>query len=462
MEKTMKNILLFITLAAAMLNAQGMVKIPVAQEDLSEVFTNERLNAEFYAKKFLLMEAVIQQRTPAVEAILKKSHPKVAVVLANHIHQHCTHAEKATPQAGQEASPLQRTINPFFEKLTSQQRNDLDVATPLNVAAFLNDMPTLKALLAEGARINAGHGIDGYTPLHIAVKYNPDIIPFLISAGADVENRAHFGSTTPLMLACQKDGAVKAIRPLLQAGASFAAKTQHLTRTLELTPLHIACNNGEYEKAETLLHHGAPVDGPDNEGATPLQWAVTTPHTNCVKLLLENGADCKKLTSDGISMIDLIQKSYAWDIALKLFQYGAPYPKTPQGQELIEKGLEYLLLLKSTFYKNLINTIVHENQDALNQLLPHATGDQLNEVDDRGMTPLIWATVRGNAHAVRALLAPPSGSLGTSVLRVLGSSKANLVNIDHKDKTERTAFDWADRLGNNEIKQMLLAHKSRA
>ncbi len=270
------------------------------------------------------------------------------------------------------------------------------------------------------------------------------------------------------MLACQKEGKLEAIRPLLEAGASFSAKSEHLplftpsANTIALTALHIACNNGQYKKAAVLLHHGAPVDGPDGQGLTPLQWAVTTPHLDCVTLLLENGANCNVLTPDGVSIIDLMKKSSYTDIAIKLFEYGAPYPKNSKSQELIETGLKYVCLYKKPSFKKLIDAIVHEDNDSLNQLISQATKDVLNEADVNGMTPLIWASIRGNIKAVNSLLAPQqSENFMTSALRMLSFSNLKLVNIAHVDQTGRTARDWANRLGHKEIEKLLLSYQKR-
>ncbi len=169
---TIKNITrTFIALAVALSNIRAMERRPT-DTDLSEVFRNQKLHIEFENKKLFLIESVIKKDTTHVEAILKNAHYKVAAVLANHIHQHCTYVHMGNLKPHEKVSPLEITINPFFEGLTPEQKDDLDVATPLNLAVFLNDTPTFKVLLAYKAQINASHGLDGYSPLHIAIKHN--------------------------------------------------------------------------------------------------------------------------------------------------------------------------------------------------------------------------------------------------------------------------------------------------
>lgn len=58
------------------------------------------------------------------------------------------------------------------------------------------------------------------------------------------------------------------------------------------TPLHVACVNKDYDKAEALLGAGAQVDPLDKWGNTPLNSAVFEKDAlDLVKLLIEHGAD---------------------------------------------------------------------------------------------------------------------------------------------------------------------------
>lgn len=53
-----------------------------------------------------------------------------------------------------------------------------------------------------------------------------------------------------------------------------------------LTPLHIACENGDIHLVETLLNKGADADQKNVQGSTPLNSAIRKSHKETVKLLL--------------------------------------------------------------------------------------------------------------------------------------------------------------------------------
>ena len=53
-----------------------------------------------------------------------------------------------------------------------------------------------------------------------------------------------------------------------------------------LTPLHIACENGDIHLVETLLNKGADADQKNVQGSTPLNSAIRKSRKETVKLLL--------------------------------------------------------------------------------------------------------------------------------------------------------------------------------
>ena len=53
-----------------------------------------------------------------------------------------------------------------------------------------------------------------------------------------------------------------------------------------LTPLHIACQNGDTQVVKILLDSGANIDHKDVQGYTPLNIAIRKSYKETVKLLL--------------------------------------------------------------------------------------------------------------------------------------------------------------------------------
>jgi len=57
------------------------------------------------------------------------------------------------------------------------------------------------------------------------------------------------------------------------------------------TPLHGAARNGHAKICQALIEFGAKVDVVDDKGWTPFGMAVSKGHEDCVRVLLDAGAD---------------------------------------------------------------------------------------------------------------------------------------------------------------------------
>ncbi|XP_013101800.1 myotrophin [Stomoxys calcitrans] len=73
-------------------------------------------------------------------------------------------------------------------------------------------------------------------------------------------------------------------------------------------PLHYAADYGQYEVLEYLISMGAEIDIRDKHEITPLLAAVWEGHTQCVKLLLDKGANKNGTTPDGASYLEAAEK----------------------------------------------------------------------------------------------------------------------------------------------------------
>src|SRR5262245_38701390 len=94
----------------------------------------------------------------------------------------------------------------------SAASNDARVAD----AAMAGDREAVRALLKQGADVNAAQG-DGTTPLHWAARRGDvELAQMLLYAGANVRATTRLGGWTPLLMAAQL-GHVKMIETLLNA-----------------------------------------------------------------------------------------------------------------------------------------------------------------------------------------------------------------------------------------------------
>ena len=160
--------------------------------------------------------------------------------------------------------------------------------SPVADAAMRDDVEAVRALIAEGADVNAPRG-DGMTGLHwAALNGNVEVAGMLIEAGADLEAVTRLGAHRPLHVA-GRAGWGKVVAMLVEAGADVEAVTG-----TGAAPLHFAAAAGDVGAVTALVRGGADVDAREPEwGQTPLMFAAALGRTNAVVALLGAGADAR-------------------------------------------------------------------------------------------------------------------------------------------------------------------------
>jgi ankyrin repeat protein len=152
-------------------------------------------------------------------------------------------------------------------------------------AAQRGDVAAVRALLAQGANVNAPQR-DGATALHwAAYKGDRDLADALIAAGANPRAANRLGAT-PLWLA-SVNGDANMIATLVTAGADANEKLP-----LGRTPLMVAARTGNVQAIDILLDKGADINARETlRGTTALMWAADEAHPQAVLRLIERGAD---------------------------------------------------------------------------------------------------------------------------------------------------------------------------
>ncbi|MEP7381801.1 MAG: ankyrin repeat domain-containing protein [Gemmatimonadota bacterium] len=160
---------------------------------------------------------------------------------------------------------------------------------PVADAAMRGDTSQVRALLKQGADVNAAQG-DGMTALHwTATRGDAAVARMLVFAGARLDATTRNGSYTPLHLAC-RSGKSAVAEVLLDAGADVDATTA----SGGATALHMAAGIGDTAVLRVLLVHKATVDVRESAfGQTPLMWAAAADRVPAMRLLLSAGADLR-------------------------------------------------------------------------------------------------------------------------------------------------------------------------
>ncbi len=162
----------------------------------------------------------------------------------------------------------------------------------LSQAAMRGDRTAVTSLLKEGVDIDGAQG-DGSTALHWAA-FNDDLetAKMLLAAGANVKVTTREGAITPLFMACS-NGNAAIVEALLKAGADVNSVKPNGT-----TALMLAAASGSAPAVKLLLDRGANVNAKESvHGQTALMFAAALNRDAVVTVLLAQGADPNVATS---------------------------------------------------------------------------------------------------------------------------------------------------------------------
>ena len=155
----------------------------------------------------------------------------------------------------------------------------------LVAAARVGDARAVRAWLAEQLVDVDAPEPDGTTALHWAVHRDDlEMVELLIRAGAHVSATNDYG-VTPLSLACT-NGNADVVERLLETGADPEARTEGETALLT------AVRTGSVDAVKLLIAQGADLSATELEsGQTMLMTAAAEAHPSLVQLLIAQGAD---------------------------------------------------------------------------------------------------------------------------------------------------------------------------
>jgi ankyrin repeat protein len=143
-----------------------------------------------------------------------------------------------------------------------------------------NNLSVLIDFYNNGQDLNI-HTKTGRSLLHLASINNADkIAEFLIREGFDLEQSA-FNGNRPIHDAAFYES-ITVLKQLCDAKVNLNSQNQE-----NKTALHLACEKGHYAAVVQLVKSGAKLNINDNEGFTPIQWAIKNNFSTIVKFLQE-------------------------------------------------------------------------------------------------------------------------------------------------------------------------------
>ena len=149
--------------------------------------------------------------------------------------------------------------------------------------------------------------------------------------------------------------------------------------------INTAIRDGDLKQIKTWLASGANINAQDADGTTPLMHAVVNAGADCVKLLLDKGADPNLSNKAGATAL-------MWAVNdLKKVQL------------LLAKGANVNAVSKDEKSPLRLALNLPNPMPVVKALF--AKGANVNQADKRGFTPLMFAGFSGNLELIQLLLA---------------------------------------------------------
>jgi len=190
---------------------------------------------------------------------------------------------------------------------------------PIHEAAYWNNSDCLQHLLSLKEIDVNSTTFEGQTALWLAASNNCiSSVQTLVAAKA-VTNIPNNEDVTPLHTACSK-GFIEVVDLLIKSGANLDMKDYGL-----FTPLHEAAIPGHVEVVEMLLRNGADNVVRDSHGRTPLFCAAQS-HSCLVVSLLLSGASPSLISmraGDGATAVMLAAQSGCLECVKLMIDHGA-------------------------------------------------------------------------------------------------------------------------------------------
>lgn len=214
------------------------------------------------------------------------------------------------------------TLELLLERGAHVHATDAAGSTPLHQAAWWDQVPAIRRLVAAGAALEARDG-KGATPLAEAARNGSlGAVRALLDLGADRDAPLDGGGA--LLAWAAGRGLDELVACLLGAGADVAARDDG-----GRDALMSAARGGHRATLRLVLEHGASPDARDARGETALHGAAWR-SDECVALLLDHGADPNAAAEDGSRPVEIAAGAGRANVVMTLLERGAR-PSPPPG-----------------------------------------------------------------------------------------------------------------------------------
>lgn len=314
----------------------------------------------------------------------------------------------------------------------------------LTEAAIRGDEKLTEALLKAGADVNKAD-YHGKTALQFALGWNKrsKAAKLIYAAGGRLGKISEDEQVNPMMDYACSFGFTEVVSQLIQHGVKPNAHFAIL-----------AAQEGKSEVLKLLISAGLDVNQKDDKGDDILLFAVSSGDLDCVKILVENGADIafEKNTETGSTGPALILASLGGHL--------------PAVRYLAQSGAD--LDIQNSFGETALMIAASKGHYDIVDFLIQAGAD-INKQKNAGTTAVKFAAGSGNTEILEALIKAGADvnlgdndddtPLGEAVFQ--GQLKAAEVliragaNVNAKNKEGKTILDFAKEKGYKEIESLL-------
>ena len=197
------------------------------------------------------------------------------------------------------------------------------------------------SLIRKASRSFSKAGAIGYlfaTSLHasplIEAAHRDDLKQVIahLESGSSASEANRYG-VTPLSLACQ-NGNAEMVKTLLKAGAD-----PNVALPGKETPLHTASRTGVLASVQALIKAGAKVNVVEKNQQSPLMWAAAEGHFEVVRELIDHKAEFKKALKSGYTPLLFAVRQGHLDVVNLLIEKGADVTAASKLQRRIKKAM---------------------------------------------------------------------------------------------------------------------------
>jgi ankyrin repeat protein len=182
--------------------------------------------------------------------------------------------------------------------------------------------------------------------------------------------------------------------------------------------LHRAAQLGRVEIMSVLLDAGADINAVDRFQQFACHFAIFENHFDALKLLVERGANLGVVDSNGNSLLSTVARRDRDErFAILLLGAGAPLDGLSKDHlmllvtsvavfnRFLARGVNFSAV-RDEIGRNLCHYVARNltREDDLRFLVNVFGNDAVHAVDNRGWTPLHWASSNGNDSAMRVLV----------------------------------------------------------